>query len=54
VIVSRSEYIGGTYLVTGQMPGGPQLAFLAQQQPEPGVCVTVGLRADAQIAVVGP
>lgn len=54
VVVTAAEYIGGTYVVTGQVPGGPQVAFLSSQQPAAGERIAVGLSADAQIAVVGP
>jgi ABC-type Fe3+/spermidine/putrescine transport system ATPase subunit len=54
VVVTGAEYIGGTYVVTGQVPGGPQLFFRSSRELAPEEQVTIGLSADAQIAVVGP
>jgi ABC-type Fe3+/spermidine/putrescine transport system ATPase subunit len=52
-VVLGTEYVGGSYLVTGQIPGGPHLSFLSEQPLSPGATVTVGLRSGAEVAVVG-
>ncbi len=53
LVVAHSEYAGGRYLTTGQIPGGPRLSFFAERLLAVGTIVPVGLKPDVHLAVIG-